>query len=436
MLSGAYKRYVLTMLTLVMTLNFTDRVLVILLLQPIKLDLHLSDTQLGFLTGIAFGLFYATLGIPIARLADRGNRVTIASVAIGLWGGTVMLCSYVTTFAQLVAARIAAGVGESGCMPPTYSLLGDYFPAPAERTRATAIYWLGNPISSLIGFGVGGWLSERYGWRMTFVLMGIPGLLVAVVVKLTVSEPRRNRTLVSLPDRLPRMTQVCGALWCQRSSRHLIAAIILLFTVGLGLAPWYGAFMMRSHGMDTAELGVWLGAIFGLGGIAGTWLGGYVASTWFADNEPAQMRLCALLIVGLVPCFALFLLLPQKQQALVALIPSSVIFVFSLGPAFALLQRSVPNGMRATTLAVVMLLANVIGMGVGPQIVGVLSDLLYSRLGADSLRYAMLAMFSVALWASYQFWQVGRTIRDALTMNADRERPNANEARMWNMREI
>jgi predicted MFS family arabinose efflux permease len=381
MFSTAYKRYVLSMMTLVLTLNFVDRGLVGLLLQPIKEELHLSDTQLGLLTGITFGLFYATLGLPVARWADRGNRVTIASIAIGLWGVTVMSCLFVTNFGQLLAARIAAAVGESGCMPSTYSLVGDYFPAPAERTRAIAIYWLGNPLNTLLSFVVGGWLSQRYGWRETFFLMGVPGLLVAIVVKLTVAEPRLKGGAPTLVTKPPRVAEVLGALWGRRSARHLIGGIVALFTLGLGLGPWYGAFLMRSHGMGPAELGVWLGLIFGLGGSAGTWLGGYVASRWLADNEEAQMRVCAATVIALIPGYAIFLLVPEKRYALMALVPCSIVFVFSLGPAFALLQRLVADEMRATTLAVVMLLANLIGMGVGPEVVGLLSDVFSPRLG-------------------------------------------------------
>jgi MFS family permease len=421
MFSESYRRYVLALMTIVMTLNFVDRNLMVLLLQPIKDDLNLSDTQLGFLTGMAFAAFYAIVGIPIARLADRGDRVTITSIAIGLWSVTVMSCLLITNFAQLIAARVGASIGESGCMPPTYSLLGDYFPAAGERTKAVAIYWLGNPLSSLFSFIVGGYLNAHLGWRMTFFIMGIPGLLVAALFKRTIREPRMLVTSAAGAGlQLPRMTEVLATLWRQRSSRHLIAGMILLFTLGLGLAPWYGAFMIRSHGMHTTELGVWLGLIFGIGGTAGTWLGGYVASHWFANNERAQMRLCSIMIISTVPGYALFLLLPQRDCALIALFPSSVVFTFSLGPAFALLQRSVRNEMRATTLAVVMLLANLIGMGIGPQIVGILSDLLMPRLGNDSLRYAMLAMFSTAFWAAYHFWQIGKAAREDVRTVLDR----------------
>lgn len=425
--SQTYKRYVLATLTLVYTLNYLDQGLISLLLQPIKEDLHLSDTQLGFLTGIAFAMFYATLGLPIARWADRGNRVTITSMAIALWGVTVMLCLFVSNFIQLVFARVAAAVGESGCMPPTYSLVGDYFAAPAERARAMAIYMLANPLSGVISFIAGGWLNERYGWRSTFFLMGIPALLVAVLVRLTIVEPRipAPRDQVRAPPS-PSVAAVPAILWRQRSSRHLGIAVILLFTMGYGLGPWFAAFMMRSHGMGTAELGVWLGLISAIAGIPGALLGGYVAARWFANNARSQMRLSALMTAVLVPCFVLFLLLPQKRQALIALVPLAVVGNVFVGPAFALMQRLVVDEMRATTLAVVMLLANLIGMGIGPQVIGVLSDLLMPVLGSDSLRYAMLLMSFAYFWAAYHLWQVGHSVTEDLATVARRTHSNAN----------
>jgi MFS family permease len=415
MFSEAYKRYVLGTLTLVYTLNYLDRGLMLLLLQPIKDDLRLSDTQLGLLTGIAFGLFYATLGLPVARWADRGNRATITCIAIALWGATVMLCVFVVNFVQLVLARIAAAVGEAGCMPTTYSLLGDYFPGPAERTRAMSIYWLASPLAALASFILGGWLNEHYGWRTAFFAMGLPALPIAVLVKMTIAEPRTRTGQTEAPARqLPRMVDVLITLWHQRSCRHLGIVIILLFTMWQGLGPWFAAFMIRSHGMGTADLGVWLGLIFGVGGIAGTLLGGYVAGRWFAGDEPGQMRFSGAMIAALVPCIVVFLLVPQKSLALIALVPLIVVGNVFLAPTFALLQRLVKDEMRATTLAVVMLLANLIGMGIGPQLVGIVSDLLRPALGNDSLRYAMLTMSLAALWAAYEFWRIAGTIEDDL----------------------
>lgn len=418
MLSRAYKHYVLAVLTLLYTLNCLDRALIILLLQPIKQDLHLSDTQLGFLTGIAFALFYTIFGVPVARWADRGNRVNIASLAIALWGVMVMLCMFVGNFLQLVAARVACAVGESGGAPPTYSLLGDYFPEPVERTRAMSIYSLSDPVALLVSFLLGAWLNEHFGWRASFFAMGIPGLLVGAVVKLTVLDPR-PRTPAYRPGSTtrPRVVDVLGILWDRRSARHLTFALILLYTMGAGLSPWYAAFLMRSHGMSTSELGVWLGLIFGLGGVVGILLGGYVAGRWFGQDVKGQMRLSAIVVASLVPFYLTFLLMPGRDEALITLVPLIVAGNFIFGPIFALMQRMVPNETRATAMAVIMLLANLIGMGAGPQVVGVISDMLAPRFGNESLRYAMVIMSCVALWAGYHFWRssatIGKDIHDA-----------------------
>ena len=417
--SGGRHRYVLAMLTAVYTLSLLDRGLMALLLQPIKEDLHLSDTQLGFLTGLAFALFYAMLGVPVARLSDRLNRVTITSIAIALWGVTVMACIGVRTFAQLVAARVAAAVGEAGGMPPTYSLLGDYFPRPADRVRAMSIYLLSGPFAVLISFMLGGWINSQYGWRATFFILGLPGLLMAPLVKMTVKDPRSSE-MAEIHARVgvPRFASVLRTLWAQRSARHLSIGIILLFTLGFGLAPWYGAFLMRTHGMSSTQLGLWMGLILGTGGLVGIWGGGHLSARWLANDERSQMRLSALTLIALVPLSILFLLAPQRHWALLAFVPLVTLFNIFSAPAFSLLQRLVTDDMRATTLAVVMLLVNLIGMGVGPQLVGILSDAFTPRFGADSLRYAMLVTSWLALWAAYHFWRSAATVSQDLASRA------------------
>lgn len=395
-----------------------------LLLEPIKKDLNLSDTQLGFLTGIAFGLFYAVLGLPIARWADRGNRVTITSLAIGLWGVTVMSCLLVTNYTQLLCARVAAAIGEAGCKPPTLSLLGDYFPRAPDRTRAMAFWWLGAPLATLISFIVGGKLNELFGWRFAFFLMGIPGLILALLVKLTLVEPRSKSASGQMPAAVERVSlkEVLLVLWHRRSCRHLTIALVLLLTMGFGLTPWNTAFMIRSHGMGTAELGVWMGLISSLGGFVGLLAGAYAANHWFENNEKAQMRMSALAIAGTVPCYAAFLLVPQKHTALVMLLPWTLVANLFVGPVYAVIQRLVPDSMRATIMAVIMLLYNLIGMGLGPQLVGILSDQLHPRFGTDSLRYAMLALCTLALWSAYHFWQVSLSVqKDLLAASTERD---------------
>jgi MFS family permease len=230
----AYRRYVLGALTLGYTVSMSDQGLITLLLQPIKEDLRLSDTQMGLLAGVAFGLMYAALGVPIARWADRGNRVTITSLMLGAWGGSIMLCVLVTNFAQLIATRVITAVGEAGCMPPTYSLVGDYFPSAAERTRSMTIYMLANPLSFLLSFIVGGQLNEYFGWRIAFFSAGIPAVLLAFVVKFSIREPRvtpENRPRSDVAG--PPLSALLRVLWQQRSTRHLTLGLMLAYIVGL-----------------------------------------------------------------------------------------------------------------------------------------------------------------------------------------------------------
>lgn len=416
-----YPAYVLASLTAVYSLNLVDRGLVALFLQPIKEDLRLSDTQLGMMTGIAFALFYATLGLPIARWADRGNRVTITAFSIGLWGLAMMTCTLIGNFAQMLAFRVAAAIGEAGCKPPSYSLLGDYFPGSESRTRAMSVYWLANPLSSLCAFVVGGWLSTYLGWRLTFAVMGLPALLLAILVKTTIREPRTlsdptTPAAASIPYRA-----VMRTIWRVPSCRNVTIGFILLATQIYGLATWNGAFLIRSHGMAVSELGLWLGLISSLGGIVGTLLGGHLAVRFFGGDDRGQLRMSAIGIALTIPCYMLFTLVPDRTGALVALLMQVVLSSLYFGPVFALLQRLVPDEMRATSLAVVMLLYNLIGMGLGPQLVGLLSDALAPAFAGQSLRYALLIMSVIGLGTAWFFLRAGRTVRDDLAeMDASR----------------
>ncbi|MDT9600845.1 MFS transporter [Sphingosinicella rhizophila] len=404
--------YAVALLTLLYTLTYIDRGLMTLLIEPIKLDLALSDTQLGFLTGIAFGVFHAVVGLPIARWADRGNRVTIASISIGLWALTVLAFLWIQNFVQMVAARIAAAVGEAGGMPPTYSLIGDYFPAPAARLRAMTVYMLAGPLASLISYMGGGWLNDRIGWRATFAVMAIPGLVTMLLVAATLKEPRKAVAVELAAARTQKSSwSVFREIWAARSSRHLTLGIVLLYATGFGLAPWYGAFMVRSHDLSTSVLGIWFGLIFGICGAIGILLGGQVSARFFRDDEAAQIRLTAFVVASIVPCFWVFLLIGNATAALLILIPMTIAGSFFLGPIFSVFQRVVGGEARATSMAIVMLAANLVGMGAFPQIVGIISDLLHPALGEDSLRFAMLGVSMVRLWSAYHFLRAAPYVR-------------------------
>lgn len=404
----AYKHYLLGLLTVVAAFNFIDRYILSLLLEPIKQDLQLSDSQLGLLTGFAFALFYAAAGIPIARWADRGNRNTIISGTTALWSVMVVLCGVVGNFTQLLLVRVGVAVGEAGCLPPAQSLITDYFDRN-ERPRAMSLFWLSAPISVIIGFLGGGWLAEAVGWRMTFIVMGVPSILLAILVKLTLREPRLKQKSTTATAQ-PSFKTVLNTLWRQHSFRNVVIAFCVAYFFGTGIVQWIPTFFMRSHGMETGDLGTWLAVVFGVGGLFGTYLGGVFASRYAAGKEALQMRGVALVFVLLGLLYVQIYLSSDKYHALALMAALGIISTLPNGPIFSAIQSVVTDRMRSVALALVFLWANLIGLGLGPLAVGVLSDLLTSMFGQESLRYALLLFSPGYLWAAYYYWKAAKTI--------------------------
>ena len=304
---SGYKKYLLTVLLVIAAYNYLDGLALGLVLQNIKIDLHLSDTQLGFLSGIAFALFYAVMGIPIARWADRGNRVTIISLTAAVWSVMVALCGVATTFTQLVLIRVGVAIGEAGCVPPAQSLMADYFNR-TERPRAYAIYSLGGCFSMVVGYFVAGWLNQFFGWRMTFVMLGLPGLLPAALARFTLNEPRRAHLMrdavhtATPASTQPSLRDVCATLWSNTTFRNLLLYSSVMSFFITGILQWQPAFFIRSYGLKTGELGSWFAVIYGLGGLPGGYLGGVFASRYAANDERLQLKAMAVLIssVGIV----------------------------------------------------------------------------------------------------------------------------------------
>jgi predicted MFS family arabinose efflux permease len=274
--SKHYRRYVLFLLTIVYALNFVDRQILVILQESIKADMALSDAQLGLLTGFAFAIFYVSVGIPIARWADVGNRKNIVAGAVAIWSGMTALSGLTQNFYQLLLARIGVGIGEAGGSPPSHSILSDYYPAK-ERGRAMAIYSTGVYLGILIGFIVGGWVNEHYGWRIAFFAVGLPGLLVALIVKFTIREPIRGiadgieiKTSVTFKETL-------SILWALKSFRFFALASGLTAFCSYGIGNFLPSFLIRSHGFETTQVGISLAITAGLGGIIGTYAGGHFA---------------------------------------------------------------------------------------------------------------------------------------------------------------
>jgi MFS family permease len=412
----AYKNHLLVMLLLTLAFNAKDRLLFGLALQDIKTDLVLSDTQLGFVTGIAFALFYATAGIPIARWADRGNRVAIIAACTALWSVAVALCGVAVTYVQLLLIRIGVAVGEAGCVPPALSLISDTFSRDA-RPRAIAIFKLGTPFSALIGYFLAGWLIHLYGWRTTFLLLGLPGVPLALLLWFTLREPRVGNVsadgvaqpVVSSEPQVS-LRQVLTTLWNIKTFRHLALGFSVSAFFANGVAQWQPAFFMRSYGMGPVELGTWFAGVYGATGLIGTYVGGMLAFRYAARNESLQLRTAALAyaVLALMSFAIYFSASPYTAIMLtgIATLGTSAVS----GPLFATMQTLVPANMRALSMAILLLIVSLIGVGIGPLSVGVLSDALRSWAGDESLRYALLAFSPGYLWCAWHFWRASATV--------------------------
>lgn len=412
------RNYLLILLMVILAFNYVDRMALGIVLQSVKAELQLTDTQLGLLTGIAFSLFYSVMGIPIARWADRGDRVLIITVTTALWSAAVALCGAATSFLQLLLIRVGVAIGEAGCIPPAHSLIADYFNR-AERPRAVARYMLGVPLSVTVGYFAAGWLNELYGWRATFVILGLPGLMLAVVAGFTLKEPRRvTASMQTTPFQdsgLPRsrranFKEIRATLWANPSFRHLLICFSVWYFFGYGLLQWTPAFFIRSHQLSTGELGTWFAAIYGLCGGLGVYLGGEWAARHAAGNERLQLSACAFAFVfyAVLYIFAFLASDPFLAFGLLAL----AIFGGNMaqGPILATIQTLVPSSMRAISIALVYMFANLIGMGLGPLAAGALSDALRPWLGDESLRYALIILCPGYFWAAWHLWRAGQTV--------------------------
>lgn len=378
------KNYLLTLLMIILAFNFIDRLALGIVLQDIKVDLALTDTQLGFLTGIAFAVFYAVMGIPLARWADRGNRVTIISLTVALWSTAVALCGFAGNFVHLLLIRIGIAVGEAGCQPTALSLISDYV-GRAERPRAVSRYKLGWPLALITGNLAAGWLNELYGWRTTFIVLGLPGLVLALVAALTLKEPRRLKT-VAMTDSTqphavnppamtqPSIRQVFITLWRSATYCHLLLCVLVSTFFTIGILQWQPAFFVRSHGLETGELGTWLAVFYGGGTLIGTFVGGELAYKYAASNESLQLKAIAILYAVFGVLTAGVYLAPNHYLAFAFLGLAVLGGGATNGPLFAATQTLVPAHMRAMSVAIVLFFSNLVGVGLGPLLTGALSD--------------------------------------------------------------
>ena len=419
---GAYRAYVLFILVVVYTFNFIDRQILGILQIPIKEELGLSDTQIGLMSGVAFALFYATMGVPIAMLADRQSRVKIMSVALALWSAMTAVCGLAQNFGQMFLARLGVGVGEAGGVAPAYSLIADYFPKE-ERARALAIYSLGIPVGSAIGIILGGILVELLDWRAAFYIVGLGGLALAPVFYFTVKEPVRGQYDGGPPPAMekpwPFVVSILKVLVTKPSFWLLSVGAAFSSMMGYGLILWLPAFLVRSFGGELAGFfaflpdflrpadatpiryaGYFYGAVLLVGGTIGIYAGGTLADKYGQAKKSVYALFPAISFLLTVPLLLVGLLTPTLGLAFVVFMGVQALSLVWLGPVITAFQHLVPPHMRATASAIFLLINNLVGIGVGQTVTGLMSDLLTAQYGDESLRYSLLAGTSFYLVAS------------------------------------
>jgi predicted MFS family arabinose efflux permease len=373
-LSQSYVRYALWMLLIIYTLNFVDRQIVAILAEPIKKDLGLSDAQLGLLGGIAFAFFYTFLGIPIARLAERGNRVKIISTAVIVWSGFTAISGAAQNFTHLLLARIGVGVGEAGCTPPAHSLISDYVP-PEKRASALAFYSMGVPVGSAMGFIVGALIAAEFGWRAAFFAVGLPGVILGIIAWTTLKEPR-NLGLVmqhgqgSSPTFREALKEVAG----KKSYWYIVSAATVVSFLGYGHAYFLPSFLTRVHEMGLAERGAALAGMTFFAGVIGTLIGGRIADAAAKKDTRAYATVPMIAFVIGVPFFLAAMFADGTVATLLLLAVPTLLNSIWYGPVYAAVQGLVQPRTRATAVAIMLFLVNMVGLGLGPTVIGILSD--------------------------------------------------------------
>lgn len=417
--SAGYRSYVLGILILVYTFNFIDRQILGVLAIPIQQEFEVSDTQMGLMRGVAFAIFYSLLGVPIAWLADRKNRVWIMTIALTLWSLMTAVCGLAQNAVHLFLARLGVGVGEAGGVAPAYSLISDYFP-PERRSRALAIYSFGIPIGSAIGIIFAGIITTILDWRSAFIILGIAGIALAPFFRMTMREPKRgSQDATGAATAAASVSDVLGTLVRKRSFWFLSTGAAFSSMMGYGLFAWMPAFLSRSYPDALPQFFSWAegwlipdgagivlyasyfyGAIVLVGGVLGIWLGGELGDRLGGRNRAAFATVPAIAFLGAVPFFVLGVLSDSLTVSFFVFMAPTALSLAWLGPVLSAFQHIVPPNMRATASAVFLLINNLIGIGVGDLAIGAMSDGLSQAFGEESLRYSILAGTSFYLIAA------------------------------------
>lgn len=406
---SARRYYVLVLLTIIYALNFLDRTIFNVLIEPIKKEFQLSDTAMGLLAGFGFVLFYSLLGIPIARVADRLNRRNIVAIALAFWSAMTSLCGMATSVTALALARIGVGIGESAGTPASQSLISDLF-SKNERPRALGIYAIGTYLGVFLGYFLGGYVNQHYGWRMAFYTAGLPGIALAAVLWLSISEPKRGAAAETFtPEPIG---PTLAFLASQRSFVIVLIGFCLTTYTNYATAVWIPPFLARIHHLSSAEIGTYAGTFKGLAGMAGTLVGGLAVAQISRRDDRWKLWAPAIMSGLAGPVFAVCMLTQSFAAMVATLALTSFMVGFHLGPIFAIAQTVAKPSMRALASAIVLLTATCFGQGVGPLAVGMINDALKGGFGPDAVRYSLLSAAATTTLGALLFVVAARSIRD------------------------
>lgn len=399
-----YAGYVLALLVVVNMMNSVDRAVVNILVEPIRLELGFNDTQIGLIGGLGFALVYGILGLPIARLADRGNRKRLLAAGLAAWSIMTYFTGRAVGFWSMLLARVGVGAGESTCYPASLSLISDYF-KPEYRPRAIAIFQLGLHLGYIAGAIVASTVAAKYGWRAAFTVFAIPGVVLSGIMLLTLREPVRGALD---PSSIPRSNDVgfmhaARVLFTDRPFMMLAASGMFMALGTATLANWGAAYMMRSHDLTQLQVGAILAPAMGGAGLIGTLIGGFLGTIIAKRSARTHAPLLVMLFTALpgVPAMAIFLMAPTVPIAVTAGFCGGLLTSMHFGSLMAVALNRISSEYRGMAASILVIGQTVIGFGFGPLIAGIVSDALSGQLGEESLRYAMLMapVFVFTGWA-------------------------------------
>jgi predicted MFS family arabinose efflux permease len=408
-LEGVLAPRILALLLIVSAVAYMDRQILAILIEPIKHELNLSDTQAGLLYGFTFAAFFALLGVPIAKRTHRTNRSRIIVRSLALFSTMTLLCGFAGSYWQLLAARVGVGIGEAGTSPASQSMIADLYPLQ-RRSGAMAIFATGPHVGIVLGFLIGGLLASLVGWREAFVVAGCLSLAVTVLVRVSLREPAQPaQTSIGITPAVS-VRSVAAALWQHVSVRHIFAGATIGNIATAAVTGWLASFLVRSHGFSVGAAGTLLALAVGVLGGAGVVIGGWLADRMGTRAARWRLQIPASGILIGVPCWGIVFADIGMPATLVALMIGAALLTFHTGPTFAIVQSAVPPPMRALAAALLLLATSLVGFALGPLLIGRLSDVLAARYGADSLRVALLIVPVFYAWAASHYYMAARTL--------------------------